>query len=183
LIKNKVRIIGGKWRSRIITFADRPGLRPTPDRVRETVFNWLGQDLSGKRCLDLFSGSGAMGLEAASRGAESVTLVEPDSMVLKVLRANLDKLQAADQILLVPMDALGFLKSNRELFDIIFLDPPYGLGLVPELLSRLYPHLSEEGIVYAEGGEFIEPPLNWLVWRKGRAGKVSYQLLKFKRNG
>jgi 16S rRNA (guanine(966)-N(2))-methyltransferase RsmD len=183
LIKNKVRIIGGKWRSRIITFADRPGLRPTPDRVRETVFNWLGQDLSGKRCLDLFSGSGAMGLEAASRGAESVTLVEPDSTVLKVLRANLDKLQAADQILLVPMDALGFLKSNRELFDIIFLDPPYGLGLVPELLSRLYPHLSEEGIVYAESGEFIEPPLNWLVWRKGRAGKVSYQLLKFNKNG
>jgi 16S rRNA (guanine(966)-N(2))-methyltransferase RsmD len=182
LIKNKVRIIGGKWRSRIITFAHRPGLRPTPDRVRETVFNWLGQDLSGKRCLDLFSGSGAMGLEASSRGAESVTLVEPDSAVLKVLRANLDKL-GADHVLLVPMDALGFLKSNRELFDIIFLDPPYQLGLMPELLSQLYPHLSEEGIVYTESGEFIEPPLNWLVWRTGRAGMVCYQLLKFQRNG
>jgi 16S rRNA (guanine(966)-N(2))-methyltransferase RsmD len=182
LIKNKVRIIGGKWRSRIITFAERPDLRPTPGRVRETVFNWLGQDLSGKRCLDLFAGSGAMGVEAASRGAESVTLVEPASAVLKVLRANLDKLEA-DQVRLVPMDALGFLKSNRELFDIIFIDPPYQLGMVPELLTRLSPHLSEEGMAYVESGEFIEPPLKWLVWRKGRAGKVCYQLLKFEKNG
>ena len=81
------------------------------------------------------------------------------------------------------MDALGFLKSSRELFDIIFIDPPYRLGLVPELLSTLSPHLSPEGIVYAESGQFIEPPLNWMVWRKGRAGNVCYQLLKFERNG
>jgi 16S rRNA (guanine(966)-N(2))-methyltransferase RsmD len=182
LIKNKVRIVGGKWRSRIITFADKPDLRPTPDRVRETVFNWLGQDLSGKCCLDLFAGSGAMGLEAASRGAECVTLVESDPGVLKVLRANLDKLEA-DQVRLVPMDALGFLKSNGELFDIIFIDPPYQLGLVPELLPRLSPHLSEKGMVYAESRHFIEPPLSCTVWRKGRAGKVCYQLLKFEKNG
>lgn len=182
MIKNQLRIIGGKWRSRIITFADRPGLRPTPDRVRETVFNWLGQDLSGKRCLDLFAGSGAMGVEAASRGAECVTLVEQDPGVLKVLKANLDKLEA-DQVRLVPMDALGFLKSSRELFDIIFIDPPYQLGLVPELLPRVFPHLSEKGIVYAESSHFIEPPLSGTVWRKGRAGKVCYQLLKFEKNG
>jgi 16S rRNA G966 N2-methylase RsmD len=111
-----------------------------------------------------------------------VTLVDSDSAVLKVLSANLDKL-GADHVLLVRMDALSFLKSNRELFDIIFLDPPYQLGLMPELLSQLYPHLSGEGIVYAESAEFIEPPLNWLVWRTGRAGRVCYQLLKFKRNG
>jgi 16S rRNA (guanine(966)-N(2))-methyltransferase RsmD len=182
LIKNRVRIIGGKWRSRIITFADKPDLRPTLDRVRETVFNWLGQDLSGKHCLDLFAGSGAMGLEAASRGAESVTLVEPDPAVLKVLRANLDKL-GADQIRLMPMDALGFLKSNRELFDIVFIDPPYQLGLASELLPRLPSHLSKEGMVYAESAQFIEPPVNWTVWRKSRAGKVCYQLFKFERNG
>jgi 16S rRNA (guanine(966)-N(2))-methyltransferase RsmD len=182
LIKNRVRIIGGTWRSRIITFADKPHLRPTPDRVRETVFNWLGQDLSGMHCLDLFAGSGAMGVEAASRGAECVTLVEPDPAVLKMLRTNLDKL-GADQIRLVPMDALGFLKSNRERFDIVFVDPPYQLGLVPELMAQLPLHLSREGVVYAESAQFIEPPLNWTVWRKGRAGKVCYQLLKLERNG
>ena len=123
-----------------------------------------------------------MGLEAASRGAESVTLVESDPAVLKVLRANLDKL-GADQTRLVPMDALGFVKSNRELFDVIFIDPPYQLDLVPELLPRLPLHLVESGTVYAESSGFIDPPSNWVVWRKGRAAKVCYQLLKFERNG
>ena len=182
MIKNKVRIIGGKWRSRVVTFADSMSLRPTPDRVRETVFNWLGQDLSGKRCLDLFAGSGAMGLEAASRGASCVTMVESSPLVLKALRTSLDKL-GADQIRLIATDALDFLKSNRELFDIIFIDPPYQLGLVPELLSRLPAHLTEGGTVYAETGHLMEAPVNWLVWRRGRAGKVCYQLLKFEKNG
>ncbi|MEO7560201.1 MAG: 16S rRNA (guanine(966)-N(2))-methyltransferase RsmD [Nitrosospira sp.] len=182
MIRNKVRIIGGEWRSRIITFPGGGDLRPTPDRIRETVFNWLGQDLSGKTCLDLFAGSGAMGFEAASRGAKRVLMVELDHEVLKVLQANSQKL-AATQIQLVAMDALKFMESDRQRFDVIFLDPPYRLGLLPKLLSLLPLHLAEDGLVYVEDDNFLGPGVNWRVWRKGQAGKVHYQLLKSGKNG
>lgn len=182
MIKNEVRIIGGEWRSRIITFSSNTDLRPTPDRVRETIFNWLGQDLSGKTCLDLFAGSGAMGFEAASRGAERVVMVESNPKTLKVLETNSRKLRAK-QIQLVGMEALKFLASNQQLFDVIFLDPPFRLGLLPKLLSLLPLHLTEDGVAYVEGDSLTEPGTDWLAWRKGHAGKVYYQLLKYEKNG
>lgn len=182
MIRNEVRIIGGEWRSRIITFPGDADLRPTPDRVRETVFNWLGQDLSGKACLDLFAGSGAMGFEAASRGAERIVMVESNPEVLNALKTSSQKL-GAKQIQLRAMDALKFLDSNRQLFDVIFVDPPFRLGLLPKLLSLLPLHLAEDGVVYVEDDNFSDIDLDWLVWRKGHAGKVCYQLLKSRKGG
>jgi 16S rRNA (guanine(966)-N(2))-methyltransferase RsmD len=181
-MRNKVRIIGGEWRSRIIVFPEGKDLRPTPDRVRETVFNWLGQDLSGKTCLDLFAGSGAMGFEAASRGAERIVMVESNAEVLKALKTNSKKL-GGKQIHLVAMDALNFLNFDRQVFDIIFLDPPYRLGMLPKLLSLLPLHLAEDGLVYMENDNFFEAGTDWLVMRRGSAGKVCYQLLKSGKNG
>jgi 16S rRNA (guanine966-N2)-methyltransferase len=176
-LKNKVRIIGGEWRSRIITLPDRADLRPTPDRVRETVFNWLGQDLTGQTCLDLFAGSGAMGFEAASRGAAEVVMVESNPQVVNSLKLNIDKL-GAKQIRLLPMDALKFLDSALQGFDVIFADPPYRLRLFPGLLTKLSPHLAQNGLLYVENDSYLEPGSDWLVWRKGQAGSVHYQLLR-----
>ena len=181
-MRNKVRIIGGEWRSRIITFDNCADLRPTPDRVRETVFNWLGQDMGGKRCLDLFAGSGAMSFEAASRGAARVVMVESDPGVMKTLKINVQKL-GAERIELISMDALKFLDSDRHQFDLVFVDPPYRLDLLPRLLSSLHSHLADSGLVYVENDSLPEADADWLVWRKGQAGKVRYQLLKSKKNG
>jgi 16S rRNA (guanine966-N2)-methyltransferase len=184
-VRNKVRIIGGEWRSRVLNFPNHTDLRPTLDRVRETVFNWLGQDMSGKRCLDLFAGSGAMGFEAASRGAAEVVLVESNRDVLQALKANLQKL-GAQQIELMGMDAGKFIDSDHRRFDVIFLDPPYRLGrlgLLPDLLSRLHSHLSMEGLVYLENERAFEPGPDWLTWRRSEAGRAHYQLLKSAVNG
>jgi 16S rRNA (guanine966-N2)-methyltransferase len=182
LVKNKVRIIAGEWRSRVLVFPDKTELRPTPDRVRETVFNWLGQDMSGKCCLDLFAGSGAMGFEAASRGAGKVVMVESSPGVMTTLKASSLKL-GAWQVELVAMDASNFIDSDARRFDVIFLDPPYRLGLLPELLSRLHGHLSPGGLVYVESDSLPEARTEWQVWRQGRAGKVFYQLLKSLKHG
>src|SRR5882672_2237424 len=118
---NRVRIIGGKWRSRIVRFPPRPQIRPTPDRVRETLFNWLGQRLDGLACLDLFAGSGALGFEAASRGAARVVLVENDRAAFASLQ-KAKELLAADRIETVLEDALRFLATSKERFDVVFLD-------------------------------------------------------------
>ena len=174
-MRNRVRIIGGEWRSRILTFPNDMDLRPTPDRVRETVFNWLGQDMNHKRCLDLFAGSGAMGFEAASRGAAEVVMVESSPVVLKALRATARKL-GATRIELAGVDAMNFIDSDRRRFDVIFLDPPYRLDLLPRLLPKLHAHLAEGGLVYLEDdcpAEFE----GWAVRRRGHAGKVCYHLL------
>ena len=125
---NSVRIIGGEWRSRRIRFPDAAGLRPTPDRVRETLFNWLGQDLTGRRCLDIFAGSGALGFEALSRGAAEVVMVESSRLAWRGLRATADELGAGARLRLVAGDALHFLAAPAGVFDIVFLDPPYGTG-------------------------------------------------------
>ena len=175
--KGKIRIIGGEWRSRIITFPNQKDLRPTPDRVRETVFNWLGQDLSGRTCLDLFAGSGVMGFEAASRGAKQVVMVETDVAILKALRASVDQLQAA-QVEIKLMDAMTFINSDARLFDVIFLDPPYRLGLLPELLPLLSTHLAEAGLIYVESEKFLVSDECWQVLRSKQSGKVYYQLLE-----
>jgi 16S rRNA (guanine(966)-N(2))-methyltransferase RsmD len=180
--EGKVRIIGGKWRSRVITFPDEKYLRPTPDRVRETVFNWLGQDLTGKHCLDLFAGSGAVGFEAASRGAERVVMVELSRSIMHQLDATRQKLDAT-QVELVQMDALAFIASDVRQYDVIFLDPPFQFNLLPELLMRLPSHMTGDGLVYIENDHKFDLDEQWLVWRSGRAGKVCHHLLKLKKNG
>lgn len=180
--QGKVRIIGGQWRSRIITFPDLPDLRPTPDRIRETVFNWLGQDLSGLNCLDLFAGSGVLGFEAASRGAESVVMIDADAKVHRALQENKQKLQAA-QVELLLMNALNFLASDARKFDVIFLDPPYRLECLPELLPKLAAHMKFDGLVYAESKGVWIPDQQWIVRRSAKAGVVHYQLLELKSNG
>ena len=173
----EVRIIGGAWRSRRIRFADRPGLRPTPDRVRETLFNWLGQDLTGKHCLDLFAGSGALGFEAASRGAKHVTMVERDAAALQALRANSEALQAT-AVEVVRADALEFLKNHRSRYDVVFLDPPFADDCWPQLLTGVPAILAHGGLVYCERAQALDALQGWDVVKSGRAGQVSHQLLK-----
>jgi len=178
----RVRIIGGQWRSRIISFPVQADLRPTPDRVRETLFNWLGQDLSGLSCLDLFAGSGALGFEAASRGASHVVMVESNSNSYKALSENKIKLKA-DKVELSRMDASVFLTTNIQKFDIVFLDPPYRLELLPNILPLLPSHLAKGGQVYLETQRFsdIDQYLQcWEIWRKSRAGKINCYLLEMK---
>ena len=177
LIQGKIRIIGGEWRRRIISFPDLADLRPTPDRVRETVFNWLGQDLGGKVCLDLFAGSGAMGFEAASRGAKHVVMVESKPTIVSALQVNVEKLKAA-QVELIRMDAIAFIMSDSRQFDVIFIDPPYRLGLTPKLLTLLPSHLAKDGLIYIEGENYVLPDGPWQVWRSKQAGKVFFQLLR-----
>jgi len=172
-----VRIIGGAWRSRLLAFPPLPGLRPTSDRVRETLFNWLGQDLTGRACLDLFAGSGALGFEALSRGARRVVMVEQDRRAVELLRANAARLGAAN-LEVVAADALQFLRSDRREYDVIFLDPPYGSDVLPSVLAGLGKHLAGEGFAYVESGEVVELPPGWEAFRKGRAGAVHYYLLK-----
>jgi 16S rRNA (guanine966-N2)-methyltransferase len=175
--RNRVRIVGGQWRSRLIRFPDVSGLRPTPDRVRETVFNWLGQDLTGKRCLDLFAGSGVLGLEAASRGAREVVLVERDAKACRALEQNVRLLGPAP-VRLVRADALEFLASDAGLYDLVFLDPPYALGGRDLLLERVRARLAPQALVYVEASQATQPPAGWDEFRSARAGVVHYQLLR-----
>lgn len=174
---NRVRIIGGAWRSRFIQFPDARGLRPTPDRVRETLFNWLGQDLTGLRCLDLYAGSGALGFEAASRGARHVVLVERERAVCAALERNCTALKA-EQVEVVPADATAFLHRDSRVYDVVFLDPPFAENPWDVLLERLEPRLAPEAMVYRESGNVLPAPHGWEIHRQGRAGQVNYQLLK-----
>lgn len=174
---NRVRIGGGVWRSRLLSFPDAPGLRPTPDRVRQTVFNWLGQDLYGLDCLDLFSGTGAMGFESLSRGAKSVVMVEKAGVAYKALLEN-KKLLQAGQAQILNLDALQFLAQNQQKFDVIFLDPPYQQGWMEKLLPEMARHLNEDGLVYAEAEFSITDSADWQVLKHGKAGSVYFHLLK-----
>src|SRR5690606_30100363 len=135
--RNRLRIVGGTWRSRVLTFPDALGLRPTPDRVRETLFNWLGQDLTGRRCLDLFAGSGALGFEALSRNAAHVDMVERARSVHAFLRRSAETLQAGARLHLVLADALEFLRAAQGQYDVVFLDPPYDSALLVPALRAL----------------------------------------------
>jgi 16S rRNA (guanine966-N2)-methyltransferase len=174
---NKVRIIGGEFRSRVISFPDAEGLRPTPDRVRETLFNWLGQTLYGRSCLDLFAGSGALGFEAASRGAERVVMVEKNRAALISLRDNVKKLGCAN-VFVHGQDGLEFASGDTQGYDIIFLDPPFQSDYLPKLLGILPNRLNENGVVYVESGNAITAPPPWRVIKSGKAGQVRYQLLQ-----
>ena len=156
----------------------RPGLRPTPDRVRETLFNWLGQALHGLRCLDLFAGSGALGFEAASRGAAEVVMVERDAVALRSLRANRERL-GAERVAIVAADAFDYLGRDTGRFDLVFLDPPFRQNALGPLLERLPPRLARAARVYVEAAAAVAPPPRWRELRRGRAGQVSYQLLQW----
>ena len=144
--------------------------------MRETLFNWLGQTLYGKSCLDLFAGSGALGFEAASRGAERVVMVEKNAQVFCALKDNLDKLGCSN-ISLRHQDGLEFVSRDLQRYDVIFLDPPFQSDYLPKLLEILPQHLSEQGVLYVESGSAIDVPAPWLVVKSGRAGQVWYQLI------
>ena len=174
---NKVRIIGGELRSRMISLPDAEGLRPTPDRVRETLFNWLGQTLYGRTCLDLFAGSGALGFEAASRGAERVVMVERNPAVLRALQDNVKKLGCAN-VFVQGLDGLEFVSRDAKQYDVIFLDPPFQSDYLPRLLEILPQRLNKNGVVYVESGAAITVPPPWQVIKSGKAGQVHYQLLQ-----
>ncbi len=176
--RNRVRIIGGKWRSRLITFEPVENLRPTPDRVRETLFNWLGQDLTGKTCLDLYAGSGALGFEAASRGAQRVIMVERAARAIRALRANATLL-GADTVELEHADALEFLCTAGADFDVVFLDPPFHTDTLPQVLAALSARLRPGAMVHVEAPRAPVLAPQWEVWRSGRAGAVIHQLLKW----
>lgn len=175
---NQVRIIGGKHRGRKLPVADATGLRPTPDRVRETLFNWLGQNLTGWHCLDLFAGSGALGFEAISRGAESVVLVEQSAKVARSLHAAATLLNETG-LRVVCADALAYLARPAAVpLDLVFLDPPYGQGWLDRIIMPLLPHLAAGARLYLESEQPLpEHPAPALTCiRQGKAGQVHYHL-------
>jgi 16S rRNA (guanine966-N2)-methyltransferase len=174
----KLRIIAGKYRSRLLRVPARPGLRPTPDRVRETLFNWLGQAIPGLACLDLFAGSGALGFEAASRGAARVVMVETDRAALAGLERSRAEL-CAEQVRIVAADAEDFLEREQSRFDVVFLDPPFRQNAVPALLERLPPRLQPGARVYVESAAPVAVARPWLELKRARAGQVSFQLLRW----
>ena len=172
---NRVRIIGGAWRSRLIRFAAGEDLRPTPDRVRETLFNWLGQDLTGKRCLDLYAGTGVLSLEAASRGAALAVAVDHSRRAIDAIAAA-KSLLAADALELHVADARAFVARETRRFDVLFLDPPYRDDPWDWLLPASAARLAAGGHVYAEARRAIRPPAGLTTWRSDRAGQVHYHL-------
>lgn len=182
---NTVRINAGEWRSRLIKFPDAAGLRPTPERVRQTVFNWLGQELTGQTCLDLFAGTGVMGFEALSRGATSVTLVEKSMPAYKALLES-KQLLKAENAQILHQDAMVFLSSNQQKFNLIFLDPPYNQQWLTKVLLLVAKHLKPDGLVYAEAeyalDEATEFAEGWQVVKQSKAGNVFYHLLKSTNN-
>lgn len=183
---HEIRIIGGLWKRTLLPVADRPGLRPTPSRVRETLFNWLGQDLTGLRCVDAFAGTGALGLEAASRGAAQVVLVEQDSALLVNLSRTVTKLKAT-AVRVERGDGVAALRQRAgQGFDVVFLDPPFADAqhetLVLAALAAARQAIGAEGLVY------LEAPRPWLddelatlglqLHRQGKAGAVAFHLLR-----
>lgn len=151
-------------------------MRPTPDRVRETVFNWLGQTLYGRSCLDLFAGSGALGFEAASRGAARVVMVEKNLPVFRALKDNAALLKCT-QVSVRHQDGLEFIRRDVQRFDVVFLDPPFDSDCLPELLEQLPQHLTDQGVVYVETGAALDVAAPWQVIKSGKAGQVWYQLI------
>ena len=176
---HEVRIIGGQWRRSRIPVADAPGLRPTPDRVRETLFNWLGQDLAGWRCLDAFAGSGALGFEAASRGAARVLLVERDRRLAEGLRQVKSRLKAGAVEVLCASAQDVMRGLTLDSLDLVFLDPPYGQGLLLPALGAAARVVTPGGWVYVEDDQpLADCPAPWVIHRQGRAGMVHHHLLR-----
>jgi 16S rRNA (guanine966-N2)-methyltransferase len=185
--RNSVRIIGGGWRGRRVSFPDIPGLRPTPDRVRETLFNWLQHAVSGAHCLDLFAGSGALGLEALSRGAAQLVFVEQAVAASRALQEQLIRLGGERRGRVVEMGAARYLRSPQQTyggpFDIVFLDPPFGRNALAEYVPMLDAGnwLNIGGLVYLENEKSAGvPPLpsHWELLKSKSAGDVGYHLAR-----
>lgn len=185
-----VRIIGGKWRGRTLKVENHTTLRPTPDRVRETLFNWLMHDISGARCLDLFAGTGALGFEALSRGAKEVVFIESYSPIVKALESTALVLEAQSGCEIILSDSIAWLKSIQQknssgiaAFDIIFLDPPYLSDLLPQAISLL----ATSNLIHAQTRIYIEArkplseaeiPASWHCLKQKVAGEVAYHLIQ-----
>ncbi len=178
---HEVRLVGGLWKRSKLPVADRPGLRPSPDRVRETLFNWLGQDLSGWRCLDAFAGSGALGFEAASRGAAEVVLIERDAVLVRSLRASQARL-GADALRVEAGDAMVWMaRCAPARFELVLLDPPFDAGLALAALAAAAPLPVPGGWLYLEAAAPLPVqalPEGFAVHRQARAGLVHYHLLQ-----
>jgi 16S rRNA (guanine966-N2)-methyltransferase len=181
--RNSVRIIGGGWRGRRISFPDVPGLRPTPDRVRETLFNWLQHDLAGARCLDLFAGSGALGVEALSRGAKELVFVEQSVAAARALQEQLTRLGGERRAQVVEMGAARYLRGAAAAFDIVFLDPPFGADALAEFIPLLDSGqwLKPGSQVYLENEKAAGAPVlpaHWELLKSKSAGEVGYHLAR-----
>lgn len=177
----QVRIVGGSWRNTRLSVPDAPGLRPSSDRVRETLFNWLTGQLAGARVLDLFAGTGALGLEALSRGADSAVLVERDPALARQLGEVVTRLQANDRARVVQADAVAWLEQQPEAcFDIAFVDPPFAAGLWDAVLTRLPRLLAPGAWLYIESPHDLTPPLpaGYVLHREGSTREVRYALVR-----
>jgi 16S rRNA (guanine966-N2)-methyltransferase len=184
-----IRIVGGQYKRTPLAVPDLPGLRPTPDRVRETLFNWLAGFTEGSRCLDLFAGTGALGLEAASRGAKEVVLVESSRLAAAQITDTLARLKHPDNVLLKTTSAETYVKQaclGNAKYDLVFLDPPFGEDWLVKLWSHLPMLLSDTGKVYVESEEPIDTLLQkmsiepqWRIERAAKAGQVYYHLLSY----
>lgn len=175
----ELRIIGGQWRSRLVGFSAKDGVRPTPDRVRQTVFDWLAPRIEGARCLDLFAGSGALGLEALSRGAGFVRFVETGREQVAKISTAISQLGCMDRAEVRNADAMIELAYPKDAFDVVFLDPPYETGLLARALPLLPGLLKPESRVYVEWPQDARPALPaGFVWLRDKtAGRVSFGLL------
>ena len=181
-MKSKIRIIAGEWRSRQLLFEDTPELRPTPARVRETLFNWLQQDVIGSRCLDLYAGSGALGFEAASRGAKFVSIVENNAKACRLIKENKVKL-TANQIKINQSDVFRFLAGEASPFALVFLDPPFGKNMAQQTCQWL----EDKGWLVSHAKVYVEVesklvlegmPPNWTLLKSKKAGDVAYYLFE-----
>ncbi|WP_040891243.1 16S rRNA (guanine(966)-N(2))-methyltransferase RsmD [Vibrio ezurae] len=175
-----IRIISGLWRGRKLPVHDAEGLRPTTDRVKETLFNWIASDIPNARCLDLFAGSGGLGFEAASRQAKEVTLIELNVQAFQQLQQNMQSVKATN-ITLLNQNSLNFLKQEGQPYDIVFIDPPFRQGLLLEAIEQLENNgwLSEQALIYIETEKELEMPAlpdNWTMHREKVAGQVRFQL-------
>lgn len=180
--RNQLRIISGEWRGRKLPFPDGEGLRPTGDRMRETLFNWLSFDLYSRRVLDLFAGSGALGLEALSRGAKSAVFLDNHPGVVRQMRENLQTLKC-DQAEVFQGEALSWIATHEDRFDLIFLDPPFGKGLLAPVCQGLeqQKRLNDGALIYLEaekGFDFAEIPVSWQLQKEKKAGQVICRLYR-----
>jgi len=172
---NRVRVIGGAWRGRVVRFPNASGLRPTPDRVRETLFNWLGQELTGRHCLEPYAGTGVLSLEAISRGASLAVAVDRNRALVEALRAT-GAMLGATALETHGADAQRFLAAERRRFDVVFLDPPFDENPWEWLLPAAAARLAPGGFVYAEASRYVDPPPPLASWRRDKAGQVHYHL-------
>lgn len=175
----KVRIIAGQWRGRKLDVLDSPGLRPTPDRIRETLFNWIQEEIVGARCLDLFAGTGALGFEALSRGAAEVTLVESNPKLIELLKQHAEMLGSENHIIQLA-DAMSWLKQGIKGFDIIFLDPPFKEGYIEQCCSIISEEslLNDNGMVYIESEKELTLPEVCKIKKQTKAGNVQSMLIE-----